>query len=61
MGICDNPFHSFGGMGKEKYGDMGQSSCLRQGIWNYSNISLSSQLITYILSTISNLINYISK
>jgi hypothetical protein len=51
MGICDNPFHSFGGMGKENYGDMGQSSCLRQGIWNYSNISLSSQLISYILST----------
>jgi hypothetical protein len=50
MGICDNLFHSFGGMGKE-YGDMGQSSCLRQEIWNYFNISLSSQLISYILST----------
>jgi ABC-type glycerol-3-phosphate transport system permease component len=51
MGICDNPFHSFGGIGKENYGDMGQSSCLRQGIWNYFNISFSSQLISYILST----------
>jgi hypothetical protein len=51
MGICDNPFHSFGGMGKDNYGDMEQSSCLRQGIWNYSNISLSSQLMSYVLST----------